>query len=240
MNPTETSPPGQLNDTERGLLVSAIQNAESPPRALIEVGTWLGGGSTLHILRTIQGLGTGHLWGVEADPGIYEQMIANIRASAPEAADRFTPLFGFSQIVIPEWIKKQGDGLVIDFAFLDGGNNPREQIDEFELLDPFMPVGSQLMAHDAKLRKGKWLVPYMGLLDNWETTLHDVSPHGLFHARKIAAKPTASSLAKARSKLRGLALSPLEIAARFVPSGIAGTVARMLPASLREKIFHGY
>jgi len=24
------------------------------------------------------------------------------------------------------------------------------------------------MAHDAKMRKGKWLVPYLSLLDNWQ------------------------------------------------------------------------
>jgi hypothetical protein len=37
---------GQLNQRERELLTRAILEAEKKPRVAIEVGTWLGGGST--------------------------------------------------------------------------------------------------------------------------------------------------------------------------------------------------
>src|SRR6185436_13026746 len=110
--------------------------------------------------------------------------------------------------VIPEWLAQQTRGFQIDFVFLDGGNNPIEQITEFRLLDPFIPPGAQLMAHDAKLRKGKWLVPYLSRLDNWQCTLHDVSTEGLFHARKIAQSPSPESLGSARSTLLALRLRP--------------------------------
>ena len=67
-----------------------------------------------------------------------------------------------------------------------------EQITEFQLIDPRIPVGGTLMAHDAKLRKGKWLVPYVSTLDNWECKLHDISDEGLFVAkRKLPASLTA-------------------------------------------------
>lgn len=49
----------------------------------------------------------------------------------------------------------------VDLAFLDGGDNPYEQVREFQFLDPRIPVGGQLLSHDAKLRKGRWLVPYV-------------------------------------------------------------------------------
>src|ERR1700722_16688883 len=93
---------GQLNEHERRILTAAICGASEKPKVVLEVGTWLGGGSTLHILRALEENGAGHLWGIEADHSIYEKMLANIRAAVPEASARFSPLFGFSQAVIPQ------------------------------------------------------------------------------------------------------------------------------------------
>src|SRR6266446_5726763 len=125
---------GQLNSTERALLVDAVLSASARPRVVLEVGTWLGGGSTLHILRALEKNGKGHLWGIEADHSIYDRMVANLKTEAPEMINRFTPLFGFSQEVIPRWIAGQ-PALQVDFVFLDGGNRPLEQMTEFQLLD---------------------------------------------------------------------------------------------------------
>src|SRR5438132_670463 len=119
---------GQLNAKEREILTSAILHGPSKPEVVLEVGTWLGGGSTLHILRALQQNGVGHLWGIEADPAIYDRMIQNIERAAPEARHRFTPLFGYSDKVIPEWLAQMGPDCQIDLVFLDGGDNPREQI----------------------------------------------------------------------------------------------------------------
>ena len=230
---------GQLNAVERRLLTEAIIGAAEKPKVLLEVGTWLGGGSTLHILRSLEHNGLGHLWGVEAYQSIYEQMIQNLRAAAPAALGRFTPLFGFSQQVLPKWIVEQGGQVRVDFAFLDGGNRPMEQVDEFRLLEPQIPVGGQLMAHDAKLRKGKWLVPYLSLLDNWRTELHDVSEEGLFHARKLAAQPSPASLRAANARLFRMRCSPAEIAAALLPSAVCGYFLRLLPRRLSRRLSDG-
>ena len=131
---------GQLSPVERGLLVSAVSSGPVKPKAVLEVGTWLGGGSTLHILQALEGNGEGRLWGIEANRDIYEQMMQNLRRGAPAALHRFTPLFGFSQEVIPKWLEEQGKGFQLDMAFLDGGNRPGEQITEFNLIDPHIPV----------------------------------------------------------------------------------------------------
>jgi len=37
---------GQLSPEERALLVSAVCSGDGKPNAVLEVGTWLGGGST--------------------------------------------------------------------------------------------------------------------------------------------------------------------------------------------------
>ena len=229
---------GQLSSEERALLVSAVCSGDVKPKVVLEVGTWLGGGSTLHILRALEKNGEGRLWGIEADLGIYEEMLQNLRRAAPAAMRRFTPLFGFSKKVIPQWLKEQGEGFQIDLAFLDGGNRPGEQIMEFKLLDPRIPVGGILMAHDAKMRKGKWLVPYVSRLDNWESKVHE-SEVGLFYARKTALQPSASSLRSARMALLGRRLSLVEIASAVLPSSICGFVLRLLPASMSRRLSEG-
>lgn len=247
MSPSSTSdaPPqssaieGQLNAQERELLVKAVTGAARPPLVAIEVGTWLGGGSTLHILRSLEKNGQGHLWGIEADRGIYERMLANLRAAAPQALHRFTPLFGFSQNVIPEWLASQPAGGQIDFAFLDGGNNPMEQILEFRLLAPRIPVGGQLMAHDAKLRKGKWLGPYVSRLDNWRSQMHDISAEGLLYAVKTAPEPSRASLKAAESWLFKARLQPAEVASAVLPSRVCGWVLNLLPRNTARWLADG-
>jgi predicted O-methyltransferase YrrM len=236
--PTETGDAieGQLNTQERAFIMNAILNAAVKPRIALEVGTWLGGGSTLHILRALQKNGEGHLYGIEADRSIYERMVANIRRAAPDAAERFTPLFGFSQEVIPKWLADREKSLTIDFVFLDGQENPMEQITEFRLLDRHIPLGGQLLSHDARKRKGKYFVPYLQLLDNWETQLHDFSEYGMFSARKIREFPTAPSLKAARKKLGRMRWEPKEIAATILPSWLCGFILRMLPQRLARSL----
>jgi len=235
----DPSAEGQLNALERDLLVNAILEARPAPKAVLEVGTWLGGGSTLHILRALERNGEGHLWGIEAERSIYDRMLANLKAGAPGTLHRFTPVFGFSQKVIPQWIAGQPAGFQLDFAFLDGGNRPLEQVTEFCLLAPHIPVGGQLMAHDAKLRKGKWFAPYISSLDNWRTQIHDISAEGLLHARKIAPEPSAASLRSARQVLRRLRLQPAELAAAILPAGLCNLILRLLPRQLSLRLSDG-
>jgi Methyltransferase domain len=235
---SSTPIPGQLSDGERALLTESILGAPTKPAVVIEVGTWLGGGSTLHILRALQKNATGHLWGIEFDRGIFERMIASLRQGAPHAMDRFTPLFGRSDEVIPKWLAEAPDRRV-DFAFLDGGDHPEEQVVEFDLLDPVMPVGAQLMSHDARVRKGKWFVPYILALDHWRGEVLDLSEVGLLSARKIAAHPSPASRAAAASVLRRVRRQPAELVARFLPPGLRSVIARLMPAGLMRAFMRG-
>ncbi len=230
---------GQLNPEERCILTAAILDAPRKPRIVIEIGTWLGGGSTLHFLKALQQNGEGRLWGVEADRSIYDRMIENIRKAIPEAAHRFTPLFGFSQDVIPKWLKELGAEACVDIAFLDGGDNPMEQITEFQLLADRIPVGGQLLAHDAKLRKGKWLRPYLELLDNWKVELHDISVEGLLTAVKLRDLPTAASRTAAARRLRAMRMQPVELLGRFLPRKLCALLLQVMPEALRKRVSQG-
>jgi len=230
---------GQLNSAERELLTRAILDEPVKPRVVIEIGTWLGGGSTVTFLRALHKNGAGHLWGVEANRSIYDRMIANLTKLAPEAMEHFTPLFGFSDQVLPRWIAEQEKPFQIDIAFLDGGNNPSEQISEFKILDSYLPVGAQLFSHDAHLRKGKWLVPFLARLDNWEMQVHDVSLEGLMAARKKAAQPSPASLRVAHAHLAKMHWEPIEIAARFSPRGMKGFLFSIMPRRFARRIADG-
>jgi len=232
---------GQLSAGERQLLTETILGSSRKPQVVLEVGTWLGGGSTLHILRALHQNNEGHLWGIEADQSIYERMIKNIGLAAPEALSRFTALYGKSQKVIPKWLAQQDQNpdFQIDLVFLDGGNNPLEQITEFDLLNDRIRVDGVLMAHDARMRKGKWLVPYVSGLDNWQCSLHDLSEVGLFFARKLRAQPSPESYARARSQLFRLRLQPAEAVAAVLPKRLCGLVLQLLPRRYAASLAHG-
>ena len=225
---------GQLNEKERGIITERVIRLK--PNHALEVGTWMGGGSTLHILKALEKNGNGHLWGIEASDSIYQKMIANIASAGENLKARFTPIFGFSQNVIPEFFKEKGSGTQLEFIFLDGGDNPMEQIDEFQLLRDSVPIGGVLLSHDAKLRKGKWLVPYLRAHDNWECTLHDISDEGLFEARTTAEKPSDESAKRAASVLRSLRLQPKEFLGRHLPSPVIGIILKLLPRKLLHSV----
>lgn len=231
--------PGQLNNEERGILAKAILEAVTKPEVVLEVGTWLGGGSTLHFLAALEANRQGHLWGIEADRSIYEAMIANLKAAAPQALHRFTPLFGFSQNVIPEFLSILGEKPKVDIIFLDGGDNPMEQINEFKLLEKHIPVGGVLLAHDINLRKGKWLRPYLILLDNWQVTVHQVSAEGLLEAVKLSQHPSSTSLRKARRRLFVLRLNPVELLGRILPQRVCHLLLQIMPRKLRQRVSQG-
>lgn len=228
-----------MNAEEREILRKAVLESAPKPKVVLEVGTWLGGGSTLHLLRALEQNECGHLWGIEAERSIYEAMLANIRAAAPDAVHRFTPLFGRSDEVIPRWLSEQAGELSVDVAFLDGGDNPLEQIMEFKMLDPHIPMGGRLLAHDAKLRKGKWLVPYLSTLDHWSCTLHDVSEEGLFDAHKVRERPSPDSLTRAENLLRRMRLNIFELMGALMPSQANAFLLSLLPARLVRHLGQG-
>ncbi len=221
---------GQLNALERQQIDQAITTLLQENPVCLEVGTYKGGGSTLQILRTLA-KGDGHLFGIEASPEIYEEMRVRLSAKEPELCRRFTPLCGFAQEVSPR-LFSGGKATRIDFAFLDGGNNPREQMAEFHLLDPRMPVGSILMAHDAFLRKGKWLRRVLPLLDHFQTRFLPLSAEGLLVAKKCASHPSLKSRIKSGMVLFLCHLSLLEMAARWIPPRLRSMVFSLLPRKM--------
>jgi len=237
MNSISSSAPpeGQLNSAERSLILETVTSLLPKNPVCLEVGTYKGGGSTLHILKALA-LGDGILFGIEASKAIYQEMKASLLFHQPELCRRFVPVCGFSQQVIPSLVDA-GRLPKVNFAFLDGGNNPIEQIEEFFILDPLMPIGSVLMSHDAFLRKGKFLRRVLPLLDHWKIEILPISTEGLLVATKVASQPTNSF--KARLVLFLCRLAPLELAARLSPYWLRSALFRLLPRKLGTWIADG-
>jgi predicted O-methyltransferase YrrM len=229
-----TSIESQLHPVEKEIIARRVDAMSAPN--ILEIGTYKGGGSTLTFLEALKRKSSGRLIGIEADPDVFAEMNANITSVDPGYFAFFEPISGFSQRVIPGLLTKYPR---FDLAFLDGGNNPREQIEEFELLKDAIPVGGFLFSHDANLRKGHWLVPYLNELDNWRVTIHQSSEEGLLEAEKIKASTSSVSLRRARKVLRRRKLSPVELATLLFPSSFKGFVLKLLPLKIRRRIGEG-
>jgi predicted O-methyltransferase YrrM len=224
----------QLHPGEKELLKRTLAAFDAPK--ILEIGTYKGGGSTLTFLQVLKNKGRGKLFGVEAAESVFKEMKANISSVVPDYAELFEPIHGYSQVVIPSLLRRINR---FDLAFLDGGNNPREQIEEFALLKDAIPVGGFIFSHDANLRKGRWLVPYLMELDNWRTVVHHESEEGMLEAEKLHDHPSAESQSKAQARLRRLMMSPIEVATRFFPSSFKGAVLKLLPCGVRRRIGEG-
>lgn len=133
-------------------------------------------------------------------------------------------------------IRNQSAKQAIDFVFLDGGDSPSEQVDEFEILDPNIVVGGRVISHDAKLRKGKWFVPYIMALDHYESKLHDVSDEGLLTDIKMRNFPSVKSKTNAQRILRRLQQDPAEFVGLISPRWALRLASKILPALLTRRV----
>ena len=206
---------GQLNPLERAQISSALLELGRKDLICLEVGTYKGGGSTLQILAVLAKTG-GTLFGIEASPTVFREMRAALLEQEPDLCRRFHPILGFSQEQIPALIQS-GQLPKVDLVFLDGGNNPKEQIQEFRLLDPLLPIGGTLMSHDALLRKGKWLRRVLPLLDHYQTEILKLSEEGLLVSKKIRLRPSWISRLGASACFLYCCASPVELAALLFP-----------------------
>lgn len=226
---------GQLDKLERSRIEQII--LENKPKFCLEVGTWYGGGSTKTILTALKKNNTGFLFGIEYDKSIYKKMVENISSYFPDINNYFKPYFGRSTEAIKQ-ILEENQLDKIDFVFLDGGNNPNEQIQEFDFLDRLIPIGGYILAHDVKARKGKYLKNYLRNLSNWEIEILDTET-GLLVSKKLSMSPKIINQLKANLFLIFQRANPMELAAQIFTTNLKTQLLKILPLSLRYRITNG-
>lgn len=134
---------GQLWVAERELLYETVRNER--PDVAFEIGTWLGGGSTLFMAQAMYENQNGVLHTVETDRVIHEQAVAAYQAYLPHLLDHVRFHLGSSEEIFPQIL---GSLSRVDLLFLDGAEDPRETLYQFRLFEPRFGDGTVLACHD--------------------------------------------------------------------------------------------
>jgi predicted O-methyltransferase YrrM len=137
----------------------------SRPKLVLEVGTWYGGGSTLYIASALRDVGEGgKLITCELDKDRYSSAKSGYE-SKPEfnvELRNSTAKELFADVIY--------SGVRADMLFMDGSEDPTENLEDFKLIEDHLPSGSIVGFHDWDLdvridgnisRKNELLRPYI-------------------------------------------------------------------------------
>jgi hypothetical protein len=157
--------PGQMWFEDRRVLYDTVRRVK--PKVCFEVGTWLGGGSTLVIARALQKNGFGHLHTIETDDWAYPRAVESYERHAPDLKQFVTLHKGDYREHFPELIERAG---TIDFFVLDGAEDAQETLDQFHYFDAHSHTGTELFAHDWETEKARLVRPELESSKTWRIT----------------------------------------------------------------------
>ena len=152
---------GQLWNADRACLYDTV--LEIKPKVIFEVGTWLGGGSTMYMVRAIQKNGFGVLHTSETDRSIYEQAVKNYLVEFPDLVPFVRLYHGDSLEVFPALLKDAS----VDMVFLDGAEDAAQSVSELALFERHMHPGSVLCMHDWNTEKARLVRPIIETSPRW-------------------------------------------------------------------------
>lgn len=178
---------GQLYPPERKLLYDAVLQAK--PKIVLEIGTWKGGGSTYQIATALRENGSGKLYTCEVDRIFYEQA----RGVYSDWGDIVECHHTASTDMINQLL---GNGIIPDFVFNDGPEEPELNLSDFQLLEPHLRPGAVFGMHDWDLEvradglisvKAKLLRPYLEGSPEWRIESYITKPEsvGMVIATKL-------------------------------------------------------
>lgn len=134
---------GQLWPAERKLLHSTIISAV--PNVVLEVGTWMGGGSTLQIVEALLINKNGHLHTCELDTNLFNIAKSSYEHERPDLLPHITIHNKSSSQLISELINSN---MIPDVLFFDGPEDPSVAINDLKTLEPLLKSGTVFMMHD--------------------------------------------------------------------------------------------
>ncbi len=142
---------GQLWLADRRLLDDTVRAFR--PAACFEIGTWKGGGSTLFIAQALCDNGAGVLHTIEVDAAMAAEAGRNYADYLPHLLPHVRFHVGdyreeFGAIMCPGPKPGTYRSGAVDLLFLDGAEDARETLAQYEFFLPFMHRGSVLLAHD--------------------------------------------------------------------------------------------
>ena len=174
---------GQMMPAEREALHEEV--LANRPAHVLEVGCWRGGGSTYQIATALKKLGGGKLHTCETDKETIDRAYGAFQQTDLWPLVDFHPLP--SHVLIQNLLAK---GVIPNFIFFDGPEDPNVAMQDFQTLDAVVPSGTIFSMHDwlhDLSTKQKLLKPYLEGLATWKIYRLLVLPVsvGLVFARKL-------------------------------------------------------
>ena len=145
--------PGQMYMADRKALFDAI--LQYKPACCFEVGTYTGGGSTFFLASAFAKLGKGRVITLEVDEQMHNRAVEAYRRLLPGLLPFVEFLHGGHPSHFMPYIEAMGE--IVECVFLDGAEDGKETLEQYEFFTPFFRPGSILAAHD-------WNTEKMGLL----------------------------------------------------------------------------
>jgi hypothetical protein len=161
---------GQMWFEDRRVLYNTIRALR--PERCFEIGTWVGGGSTLVIARALRENGSGKLHTIEIKADVHADATRLYERHAPELRPFVEFHRGDYKAVFPELLRAGG----VDFFVLDGAEDGAETMEQFEFFDAASHPGTALFAHDWGSEKCCRVRPYVEQSDRWEVVRTAGSP----------------------------------------------------------------
>jgi len=175
---------GEMLSAEREVLFNTVKKYK--PKAIYEVGTRYGGGSTYFSAQALWENGRGVIHTIEIDPGAYVGASANYAKYLGYLSEHVKFYCGDGATVLSEIIQDMdSDGMVT----LDGGSDENQIVNQYNVVLPHMKAGSILVVHDWGNEKTNLLRPIVENDPQWVLLIkleHPISAGFRVYQRKIS------------------------------------------------------
>ena len=159
--------PGEMYRADRKALYDTILKYR--PSHCYEIGTGSGGGSTFFLACAFAKLGVGKVISLEINDG-----------PAYQNFERFVPdLLPFVKFLTGGDPRLFDLGESVDCVFLDGAEDGKQTLHQYEFFKPYFRSGSILMAHDWQSEKMRLLRPVIENDPSWTIEVHLEDPESV-------------------------------------------------------------
>ncbi len=180
---------GQLWAADRELLYETVRAAR--PAHCFEIGTWKGGGSTLFIAQALCDNGQGTLHTIDVDA----TLVAHAEAAYKRHLPRLLPYVDFHLgDYRDEYVRLLETAGRVDLLFLDGAEDGRQTLAQYQFFIPWMKDGSVLIAHDWLTEKAALVRQVLETSGDWRIDRVLLPPASVGCARAMRCAPGSAPL----------------------------------------------
>lgn len=155
--------PGQMYIAERKALYESILSRN--PKQCFEIGTYTGGGSTFFIAQAMAHNKHGQLITMEENSYYHQRASRYYREKLSHLAPFINFVLGQTAEKLLDYVdKEQG----VDSLFLDGAENEKQTIEQYNLFLPYFRANTLLILHDWNTEKTKSIKPLLLADKSWE------------------------------------------------------------------------